>query len=464
MKPRTLLILLALVVGLGAFIVFYEGDLPSSEERAEQAKRVFAVEADEVTALRLESGGRTVRLTKEPKTEGGPAPGWQLVEPITARADTALVTSLVAALSGLEKSRSLPDYDANELGLSSPRARIAVVTAKGETVLEVGAQLPSSESTIARLAGAREALVVPGSFMADATREAADWRDRTIFRAERSAIQSLAVTRGTGERLLLSRRGEGFWIESPLNDRADREAVDGLLSALTGLKATRFAGLAAVPPEAGLGTPTTVVEVVLTGQEVPWKLALGAPETPGSLSRWARAGGEAFTTDSDLPSRLEKDVASWRSLAWSGLFSWEVEKAEVRDATGTLTLERDGGDWQRNGEKMPYTPVGDFLAAIAEAKAERLLDAPPAGEPVMTVTLEAKEGKKETLSLYPTATEGGTDGAPAGSAERPAAHLLLSPATAADLRAKLDSLRATPALPKEEAKAGEAKVESEKGE
>ncbi len=460
MKPRNLLILLVLVVGLGAFIWFFEGDLPSSDERAEQAKRVFAFETDEVTALRLESGGRTVRLEREPKVEGGPAPGWRLVEPIAAKADAAQVSSLLSTLSGLERSRSLADYDAQELGLASPRARIAVSTAEGETVLEVGAQLPSSESTVARLGGGREALVIPGSFLTDASREAADWRDRSVFRGERSAIQSLAVTRGDGERLLLSRRGDGFWIESPLNDRADREAVDGLLSALTGLKATRFAEVSAVPPEAGLGTPTSVVEVVLSGQEAPWKLEIGAPETAGSLSRWARAGGEAFTTDSDLPSRLEKEAAAWRSLAWSGLFSWEVEKAELRDATGTLTLERDGGDWKRNGEKMPYTPVGDFLAAIAEARAERLLDAPPGGEAVLTVSLEGKEGKKETLTLFPT----GADGAPVHAAERPTATLLLSPAKAADLLAKLDSLRATPALPKEEVKEEAAKVESEEGE
>ena len=34
MRPRTLLILLVLVLGLGAFIWFYERELPSSEERA----------------------------------------------------------------------------------------------------------------------------------------------------------------------------------------------------------------------------------------------------------------------------------------------------------------------------------------------------------------------------------------------------------------------------------------------
>ena len=41
MRPRTLLVLLALVVGIGAFVYFYERELPSSDERAERAKRVL---------------------------------------------------------------------------------------------------------------------------------------------------------------------------------------------------------------------------------------------------------------------------------------------------------------------------------------------------------------------------------------------------------------------------------------
>ncbi len=61
MRPRTLLILLALVLGLGVFIWFYERELPSSEERAEQAKKVLAFEKDEVRKVILESpAGRVV--------------------------------------------------------------------------------------------------------------------------------------------------------------------------------------------------------------------------------------------------------------------------------------------------------------------------------------------------------------------------------------------------------------------
>jgi len=52
-RPRTLLVLLIVVVALGAFIRFYERDLPSSEERAKQAKKVLDFKKDQVTRVRL---------------------------------------------------------------------------------------------------------------------------------------------------------------------------------------------------------------------------------------------------------------------------------------------------------------------------------------------------------------------------------------------------------------------------
>ncbi|HEY4564680.1 MAG TPA: hypothetical protein VIJ36_16970, partial [Thermoanaerobaculia bacterium] len=93
MKPRTLLILLALVLGLGAFIWFYERKLPSSEERETLGKKVFALEKGDVTAVAIDAPKGSVRLERAPapkpakdnkdKKEGTaePAADWRLTRP-----------------------------------------------------------------------------------------------------------------------------------------------------------------------------------------------------------------------------------------------------------------------------------------------------------------------------------------------------------------------------------------------
>ena len=64
MRPRTLLVLAVLVAGLGAFIWFYERNLPSTEERRELQARVLSLEVEEVQAIALEGGGHRVRLER----------------------------------------------------------------------------------------------------------------------------------------------------------------------------------------------------------------------------------------------------------------------------------------------------------------------------------------------------------------------------------------------------------------
>ncbi|HNU83320.1 MAG TPA: hypothetical protein PKO05_07800, partial [Thermoanaerobaculia bacterium] len=82
MRPRTLLVLLALVVGIGAFVYFYERELPSSDERAERAKRVLpGLAAEAVTGIEIEGSTGRLRLEREaaPAGEADTLSGWRLV-------------------------------------------------------------------------------------------------------------------------------------------------------------------------------------------------------------------------------------------------------------------------------------------------------------------------------------------------------------------------------------------------
>src|SRR3569832_1158515 len=122
MKPRTLLILLAVVLGLGAFIWFYERKLPSSDERAENAKKVVALKKEDVQEVTLETANGKVVLArtvspaasedkKEKKdgegdedAQGQPAIDWKLVQPMASRADAFAVDNHHNTHKGLQKT------------------------------------------------------------------------------------------------------------------------------------------------------------------------------------------------------------------------------------------------------------------------------------------------------------------------------------------------------------------------
>jgi len=483
-KPRTVLILAALVAALAAFIWFVERDLPSSEELVERSKKVLAFESDEVTALAIEWEGETVRLERAPAperegdagedaeedeedegaAEPAPSPEWRLTEPVEARADRAAVEGLLASLSGLDKRRTLEDAERSEVGLDPPRGRVTVVTADGERTLEIGAEVPASENVLVALAGEPEVWVTPRSFTVQLGREPGEWRSREVVSVTQDRISGLTLRRSGAEApVVLSRReGERFYLEAPVDDLADPELVERALSDLVTLRAQRFldgggeGDEPASPAGLGLEPPRAVIEATVEGGE-PLRVELGAPvaeEPAGGADEgagapggavYARVGGQLFETVTDLDEAAARPPDQWRSPSWTELRSFEVDRIEVTEpGADELVLDREGVDWRRGEETVPYTVASDLLFALTEAEGEveggavgpeapsaegalrSAAKAPSAEgalrstEPILTVRLVAEEGGEETLTLY--AEEGGAF--PARSTARRATVLL----------------------------------------
>ncbi|MBV8199757.1 MAG: DUF4340 domain-containing protein [Acidobacteria bacterium] len=491
MRPRTLLVLSIVVVALAAFIRFYERNLPSSDERAQRAKKVLDFKKDQVNRVRLIAGATTVMLerlpapstsagaakpaaAKLPEALAGPGPSaageWRIAQPLAARADAAAVDRLLDSLASLEKSRTLDQVVPAEMGLDKPRGAVALTIAgqPEETVLKIGATVPTTGQAIVAIAGRPQAYVVGDTLLADVTKKPGEWRDRQMFHGDRDAVQRLAWTVGGGPRVVLAKRGDSFWLEAPLADRADREQVEKLLSDLVGLNADTFLDTAPQPPP----PPRVVLEATLAGQAQPFRLELGAshpvgstapqpgaPETSSGSLTEARIGSTWFETRSTLPETLARPPADWRSPRLSGLEVHQVDSAVVRDGKGAVTLTRSGTDWKRDGVTISYLPVSDLLFALTEAKADRLLAPAEAsalgaggGKPALSFELKGGQGGgSEMLSLYPPLA-GATRGVPARAAGRDSV-LLLPESKLKDIRDRLDAVRAAkPLAPEKPAK------------
>ncbi|HUP43429.1 MAG TPA: DUF4340 domain-containing protein [Thermoanaerobaculia bacterium] len=476
MKPRAVLILAGLVAALAAFIWLVERDLPSSEELAERAKKVLAVESDEVSAIELEWAGETVRLerapapgagpeegaeedeTEEEPAAAGPSPEWRLVEPVAARADRAAVDGLLTSLTGLDKRRTIEDAERSEVGLDPPRGRVTLVTPDGERTLEIGAEVPASENVLVALAGEPEVWVTPRSFVAQLERRPGEWRSREVMAVTRDGIARVVLRRaGVAEAVALVRGdGDRFRLAEPFADLADSDRVDELLADLVTLRAQRFLDEpgeeSPAPAALGLEPPRAVIEVHLeAGRGEPIRVELGAPvreaeaapAAPGTAAGeqpagavYARVGGQLFEAETGLGEAAARPAGEWRSPAWTGLRSYEVDRVAVTGAgEPELTLEREGVDWRRGEETVPYTVVSDLLFALTEAAGElaeaggAAAAAAASAEPTLTVRLATEAGEEETLTLYAE-----RDGRfPARSSAREST-LLLPAAEVAELR------------------------------
>ncbi|HVF59092.1 MAG TPA: DUF4340 domain-containing protein [Thermoanaerobaculia bacterium] len=482
MKPRTLLALLLVVAGLGAFIWFYERELPSSTERAALAKKVFRVEEEDVRAVELEWQGRSVRLERVPEPEkkkaaeekeedgeegedDGEADAeepeleepvveerWRIARPRfdgeVVEADPAAVARLLEALLALEKARTLEEVKPGDVGLAKPRGRIRLETEEGTKELAIGAAVPTGAKVVVGPPGEEEAYVVDDTVLTDLQRPPAEWRGREMFPGERADVQRIALRASPGAPpVVLVKEGEDFRLAQPAADRADRDLADGLLSDLTNLRAESFLerGRAA---EYGLAPPRGVVEVTFTGGTPPARIQLGTTG-PGGLTA-TRIGRQVFAARNDLDDAVAREPRAWRSHVWSGLEVFEVDRARFTDPAGTVEVVRADTDWKRGKDLISFTAVSDLLFAALGAKADRLLtveEARAAGialdRAVLTIVLSGGPPKGETLTLYPPTAEGLV---PARASGRDVV-LLLPADSAHQARDRLADLRKAEPLP-----------------
>ncbi|HEY3571998.1 MAG TPA: DUF4340 domain-containing protein [Thermoanaerobaculia bacterium] len=462
MKPRTLLILLVLVLGLGAFIWFYERKLPSSEERETLGKKVFALEKGDVTAVAIDAPKGSVRLERAPSPKPAkkgkeetaePAADWRLVKPLSARADAFAVDRLLDAVTSLAKTNTLDEVDPKAVGLDKPRATVRLTTRDGEKVLRIGAEVPPGGSTIAAVDGRKGTYVVSDAVLSEVDKAPGEWRDHQVLRGNRDAVLRITLAGGPGGPVVLARRRGGFWMERPVADRADRDLVDGLLSDLTGLTADRFLDAAAQSLAAlGLNPPKGAVDVVFSDGTPPARVELGtavtgpaAPEgQPAGELAYGKVGDTVFEVRTRLGESIRRAPNDWRALQLSVFEVHDVDSATVRDAGGAMPLTRSGTDWKRGDTLISYLPVSDLLFAVTGARAQRVLDAAEAAglaKPLLTFELHGKELGDETLTLYPPTK----DGVPARVSGRDVV-LLLPADTLQQIQAKLKGVREAKAV------------------
>ena len=428
MKPKTLGILAALVLLLGAFIWLVERDLPGTEERAEQAKKVLGgVERTDIEAVTLSVDDRQVRLERvgesseeqgadEGEEEDGAGASWRLTAPLEAPADDAAVDRLLLTLGRLEKQTTVEDPDRGDLGLEPPEATVTVTASGREQTLQVGVEIPVAGGRVVSLEGSDEVWVTEGELWDEIHQAPDTWRSKEAVPWSAADIVRLRLS-GEGREVPVEilreevEEGSGarFRLVSPMADVADRQTVQDLTSRLATLRAEGFLDdVGEVPEDVDPASPRFVAELFDDRGEAaePYRLEMIAPLEP-SGSRWlVRAGGQLLEAEApELVELLDRPAPAWRSHLATDLQIFELDRVRVeQEGRDEIVLARVEGDWVRDGEALAYEPVRELLMRLITARAVEVEPTaePPAGEPRLVFHVEPNvEGlPTETVSVY----------------------------------------------------------------
>jgi hypothetical protein len=426
MSPRKLLFLTVIVLLLFGFILFFERKMPTTEESQQKGNLVWELPQDAIESLELSQSGSVVALAKGEKN------AWRLTKPQAYPADPTVVSDLVSQLASLRRSGGdSGEARPEDYGLVTPSAKATVfwkdeakTGKKLSRTLELGLEIPGTDSTAARVAGKNAVVFVPTSLANAVKKSPTEFMSKDVFGGSALDVARLEVERGRG-RLSLAKKNGVWWLEQPFTDLADADFVGRLTGELTGLRALEFLGAADQENLAGLGLAPPLYRVTLSEAKGPGTTVdFGATRSDGN-SLDARRETQVFSIPNTVLEDLSKEAVAFREphlVRFDRVFVGELEGTF---AHGHFVLTHKDAAWNLSGGgALLASAADDLVTALLDLKSRSFLEeseakALAAREPAATVTVKLSEGEPWTLQFY--SRRGETEATVSG---RPGAFLL----------------------------------------
>ena len=356
---RNLGLVAVLVVGLGAFVYFYEIEGGKKrEEAAEQAKKLFQFDKEEVNSISLDRDSGSIILKKE---NGG----WKLVAPIQAKADETAVDGLASELSSTQVERSLEPgpVDWKDYGLDNPNLKISVGLKDGRRLdLELGDKDFNQDSVFGRIPRLAKVLVLPGFLYTTADKEPVDFRDKTVLEFDREQVREVEI-RARRKTYRLQKEGQDWSIREPIQARADRSEIRSLLSDLEFARVEEFVERGAGELKTyGLNAPSSRVDLYL-GDNRARKTLLVGKKVGAQFYAKDDAGEDVFRIKEDLVEKFDLNLSKLRDRKMARFERDEVKRIEVKLPDRKFVFAKDSDhQWRLR------TPTGHEEKSVLEYK------------------------------------------------------------------------------------------------
>lgn len=361
----------ALLLGAWVWLVEVRGER-SRVEREADARQVLALEADDVTRLRvpLEGGGdaRLRRDADDPER-------WSLESPVAYPADPGVVSGILSALAELESKDTIedPPEDLTPFGLGD-EAPTLELEAEGQDPVRVrlGGDAPVGGLVYLRVVGEPAVRTVEKWRVSSLKPRLTGLRDKRVIGTEPDAVTGLAILEKGTLLVRLAKRESDWSLTEPIQDLADGRRVGRLLDDLHFMRATGFVDAPSELGDYGLDRPEIVLELV--SEEGLERLALGR----GGEKVYASSGREGvlYEVADRVLADVPRDLFSYRDKRVLEVDGDRAARIELRFPRSDVTygFAREGNEWktEQEGVRMDSLRVEDVLYAVRDLEARGL--------------------------------------------------------------------------------------------
>lgn len=408
----SLLALVAVFAGLGAYIYFVDSKRPAASTSIEgepAREKFFTVDTDKINEVKLTYNGQTTLLRKNES-------GWKMIEPAQVDADPPEAISLAQAISNLESVRSVVDNpsDLKQFGLAEPPITVEFKAEGGVSgSFKLGHKNPTQSEIYAMKGGDNEVVLVSSFQESSFTKEPFALRDKKILKFDRDKADTLTLAKAA-DGLELSRADNEWKVVKPIPGRSDYSAVEGFLTRLSSANMSKLVDEnAADLAKYGLDKPTLTVTVGSGSAKA--TLLVGRTENSDTFAKDA-SRPMVFTVDTTLQSDFTKSFDDYRKKELFEFRPFGLARLRaVLDAPGgpkTYELEKVAAAKPGDQETWKVTRVGgsshnadaaamdDLLNKLVALKADSFVPASTRtglDKPALVVSASYDEGKFERV-------------------------------------------------------------------
>ncbi len=403
---RSTIALIVVLAGLGAYIYFVSWKTPQGDTGKKQ-ERVFAgLESDKIEEIKVASAAGDATTLKK---QGG---GWQVVQPIAAKADDSEISGITSALSSVEMVRVIDENPTslNDYGLSNPRIEVDFKATgdKDYRRLLVGEKSPTGADLFARRNDEKKVFLIPAMQETTFNRTTFDLREKVLLKFDREKVDALDVTSG-GKTLAIAKDGGDWKITKPVATRADFGAVEGLVGRLQTAQMKSIVADEAAPVDLkkyGLDKPEATVN--LNAGSARATLLIGGKAADNTVYARDASKPAVVTVESALIDDLKKGADDYRRKDLFEFRPFNATHIEIARNGQTVVLDRAKGQgenapdkWRRVGPTagdVDKDKMDSLLSKLSNMRASSFVEATAKtglDKPALTVTVKFDEGKKE---------------------------------------------------------------------
>ena len=401
---RSTIALIVVLAGLGAYIYFVTWKTPEGGDTGKKTDKVFAgVQADKIEELRITSAGGDATTVKKDNST------WQVVQPVTAKADESEVSAITSALATTDIVRVIDENPTslNDYGLSNPRIEVDFKVAgdKDFRKLFIGEKSPTGADLFAKRNDEKRVFLIPAFQESTFNKDTFALRDKVVLKFDRDKVDGVEVD-AAGKALVMAKDGADWKIKKPLETRADYGSVEGLIGRVQTIQMKSIAADQATPADLkkyGLDKPEATVNINAGSARA--TLLVGGKATDTTVYARDASKPAVVTVESALMDDLKKGADDYRRKDLFEFRAYNATRVELTRGKDVVVFERVKGQgenaqdkWRRvspNAADADRDKVDAMLAKLANMRATSFVEGKGGLSPALEVHVKFDEGKKE---------------------------------------------------------------------